>query len=53
MFRELGAVNFMFVAIESKVQRHCDLGFRTKYYSIRCLTSGVVYTRVVSKSDFR
>ena len=41
-----------FFAIESKLQRQWDLGFRTEYYFVGCLSSCVVETRIVSKSEF-
>ena len=53
VFTEYLAAEFMFVAIESKLQKLWDLAFRTEYFFVGCLSSCVVNTCTVSKGKFR
>ena len=52
IFTEIRGADFVFVAVDTQLERFSDLGFRTKYYFVECLSICVVNTCFVNKSEF-
>ena len=53
VFADFRAAQYVFSAVEAKIQRHMSLGFCTDNTFVSCFPSSVVDTCVARKGEFR